>query len=219
MTHPDPFTIISHQDVVSGKWKPRSDLKIPLHTLDANIFGALDDVLRSDGTIDLYQYAMEYTKRLEAKGKFQLCIWPEHCLIGSPGHAMVDVVFDAVQYWSLTTGGSVEWILKGENLLTESYSALEAEVPVNAATSFNAQLQSSLEQSDHVILCGQAMSHCVNYTTRSIIERWPNEDLGKITLLTDCCSAVPGFEDEASSFQKEVAEVGVQLATSTELFK
>jgi hypothetical protein len=29
-----------------------------------------------------------------------------------------------LQEWSMETGGTVEWILKGENLLTESYSAL-----------------------------------------------------------------------------------------------
>jgi hypothetical protein len=37
---------------------------------------------------------------------------------------MVDEVHDALQKWSMRTGGVVEWVLKGENLLTESYSAL-----------------------------------------------------------------------------------------------
>lgn len=37
---------------------------------------------------------------------------------------MVDEVHEALQEWSMTTGGTIEWALKGENLLTESYSAL-----------------------------------------------------------------------------------------------
>jgi nicotinamidase/pyrazinamidase len=217
-THPNPFTIISSQDIVQGKWKPRGDIRIPLGTVDETVFDGLDDLLSPDGAIDLYKYTIQYTKRLEAKGKFKLCIWPEHCLIGSNGHGMVDVVFDAIQEWSQVTGGSVEWIFKGENILTESYSALEAEVPVCMMTSFNSTLQASLEQSDHLLVCGQAMSHCVNYTARSIIERWPEKKRGNITVITDCASSVPGFEDDGAAFLREMEDIGVKLQKSSELF-
>lgn len=217
-SRPGPFTIISSQEIVDGKWKPRSGLKIPANTIDASIFPDYNQVLDSDGSIDLLKYSIQYTKKLEEKGKFKLCIWPEHCLIGSVGHTMVDVVFAAVQEWSQTTGGSVEWVLKGENLLTESYSALEAEVPIDKTTSFASNLQTSLEESDHLLLCGQAMSHCVNYTARSIIERWPKDKLSNITLLTDCASSVPGFEEAGDLFQTEVKALGVQLKSSSEVF-
>ena len=33
-------------------------------------------------------------------------------------------------------------------------------------------------------MCGQAMSHCVNYTTRDLIDNW-GSDLSNIILLTD----------------------------------
>ena len=217
-SHPNPFTIISSQDIVTGKWKPRSDIKIPAGTIDGDVFDGLADVLSSDGTIDLYKYSIEYTKRLEAKGTFKLCVWPEHCLIGSDGHGMVEVVFEAIKDWSQITGGSVEWVLKGENLLTESYSALEAEVPVCKTTAFNSRLMSSLLQSDQLLVCGQAMSHCVNYTTRSIIEQWPQEKIGNVTIVTDCASSVPGFVDAGDTFLKEMGDIGVKLKTSDELF-
>lgn len=221
--HPDPFTLISSQDIIDGKWKPRKDIQIPVTSVDETIFDGLKDLVSSDDDddgkmIDLYKYSIEYTKRLESKGKFQLCIWPEHCLIGSNGHGMVDIVFQAIQQWSHATGGSVEWVLKGEHLLTESYSALEAEVPVNTITAFNTNLQSSLQESDQLVICGQAMSHCVNYTTRSIVEYWPKDQLEKITILTDCASSVPGFDDASTTFLKEMEECGVKLQTSTELF-
>jgi len=66
---PAPFTPISHADVVGGKWV------------------AADEVLK--------EYAEKYTQQLEASsGKFQHIIWPEHCLIGSPGHCVVPPVLD-----------------------------------------------------------------------------------------------------------------------------
>jgi nicotinamidase/pyrazinamidase len=216
--HPSPFTIISSQDIVDGTWKPRSDIQLPPDIVDGKIFSGLDEVMDASGSIDLYKYAVEYTKQLEKKGKFKLCIWPEHCLMGSPGHCMVDVVFDALREWSETTGGSIEWVLKGQNLLTESYSAIEADIPIDKTTVFNSELQTSLEGSDRLVVCGQAMSHCVNYTTRSIVERWPKEKLSNITLLTDCASSVPGFEEAGETFQKDMSDMGVVLQKSSELF-
>lgn len=66
---PAPFTPISHADVVGGKWV------------------AADEALK--------EYAEEYTRQLEASsGKFQHIIWPEHCLIGSPGHCVVPPVLN-----------------------------------------------------------------------------------------------------------------------------
>jgi nicotinamidase/pyrazinamidase len=220
-THPDPFTLISSQDIVDGTWKPRPDLKLSPGLLDSSVFGMDDGDLIVDpttGTIDLLKYCIAYTKRLEEKGRFQLCIWPEHCLIGSPGHAVVDVVREALDEWSETTGGSIEFVLKGQNLLTEMFSALEAEIPVSKSNTFNKDLHTSLLASDQLLVCGQAMSHCVNYTLRDIVSRWPKEEMSKIRLLTDCASAVPGFEAAADTFQKDMKEVGVVLQTVSQVF-
>ena len=120
--------------------------------------------------------------------------------------------------WSEQTGGSVEWVFKGQNLLTEMYSALAADVPVNKVTAFNATLHQSLMKSNRLIVCGQAMSHCVNYTTRDIVEHCAGVgETSKIYLLTDCASAVPGFEAAAETFQKDMKAAGVQLVTSSDL--
>jgi len=119
--------------------------------------------------------------------------------------------------WSDLTGGSVEWVMKGENLLTEMYSALAADVPVSKDTALNSKLHQSLvDQSDCLLVCGQAMSHCVNYTVRDIVEHCTNsQDISKIYLLTDCASAVPGFEAAAETFQSDMKEAGVQLIPSS----
>jgi nicotinamidase-related amidase len=221
VTHPQPFTAIPSQDVIDKKWVPRSDFHILPGTIDERVFGPLDKFLKDDGSdeIDLYKYAVEYTTRLEKNGRFQLFIWPEHCLIGSPGHCVVKEVRDALEQWSTTTGGSVEWVLKGQNLLTESYSAIEADVPVNKETSFNDNLHTSLLKSDKLFVAGQASSHCVSYTTKSIVDRWPQDQLSQITLLTDCMSAVPGFEAAAQDFNDQMVKYGVTLKKSIEAFE
>jgi len=213
--HPPPFTIISAQDVKDGKWKPRANLAL---SLDKELT-TFDCATNADGSLNLLEYAKEYTTRLEAKGRFQLCIWPEHCLIGSDGHAIVNSVRKIMNDWSDATGGSVQFVMKGQNLLTEMYSALEADVPVSKETSFNQALQESLLQSDQLLVGGQAMSHCVNYTLRDIVDNWPQDKRKNITLLTDCGSAVPGFEAAAEQFQVDMKAAGVRLATASEAFE
>lgn len=215
--HPDPFTIISADDLIEGKWKPRPNLTLPpdeAGKLDADVFSGIENVQDESGSFDLTNYCIEYSRRLEAKGRFQICIWPEHGLIGSTGHAVVDSVKEALDEWSEKTGRSVEWVMKGQNLLTEMYSALAAEVPVSKATAFNEKLQASLLQSDRLIVCGQAMSHCVNYTLRDIVHHWPKAETHRIALLTDCASAVPGFEAAAVTFQQDMEAAGVSLKQS-----
>lgn len=138
------------EDVQTGKWVPRKDLKRPVRSpyIDVAVLaqgGDVPDTLYGDdGKLDIVQYCIEYTRRLEEKGRFQLCIWPEHCLIGSDGHNLVQIVMDAIKEWSNKTGGSVEWVDKGQNLLTEMYSALCAEVPVSQRTAFDNELFQSV---------------------------------------------------------------------------
>lgn len=214
--HPAPFTIISAEDIRQGIWSPRCDLGIPPHMFDLSIFPDAGRVQNEQGNLDLTKYCIEYASRLEATGRFQICVWPEHCLIGSNGHCMVDSVFQAVNEWSDLTGRSVEWVMKGQNPLTEMYSVLKAEVPVTQDTAFNEELMTSLMESSKLFVCGQAMSHCVNYALRDIVSRWPTGHLSEIYLLTDCASAVPGFETAAEDFQNDMALAGVQLRSSTD---
>ncbi|RHY32842.1 hypothetical protein DYB25_013942 [Aphanomyces astaci] len=167
---PSPFTLILSSDVASGKWKPRSP--------------------------ELQAYAYEYTKALEEGGRFQLCIWPEHCIIGTPGQAIVDSIHSAALEWSVLTRRPIHYVNKGSNCFTESYSALRAdiELPHDPSTSLNVPLVESLKKSNAVVVCGQARSHCVNFTVRDLINVWPAERASDIVVLLDCTSNVPGFE-------------------------
>lgn len=164
---PNPFTVISMQDIVSGKWIPREDIKPSAREASISLL-IEDEIVAEEGgkmPSDLYsedasgnkklnikQWCIEYTRRLEAKGRFSLMIWPEHCIVGTEGHNIVPTIVEAMMDWSRKTGGSVEWVHKGQNLLTEMYSALCAEVPVTKNTSFHHELMESVS-SRSISLC------------------------------------------------------------------
>lgn len=79
-------------------------------------------------------------------------IWPEHCLIGSPGHAVVPCVNQALQDWAEHSLNTVTYIMKGTNCLTEMYSALCAEVPIknDSSTCLDTKTITRLEAADQV---------------------------------------------------------------------
>ncbi|KAF4323031.1 hypothetical protein JM18_000714 [Phytophthora kernoviae] len=187
---PTPFTLITAEEVAAGVWKPRDS--------------------------SLKEYVLEYTKALEASGKFALCIWPEHCLMGTPGHNIVPDVLAAALEWTKKSLKLVQYVMKGSNSFTEHYSALKAEfeLPYDPATSLNQELVDSLKLADKVVICGEAISHCVNYTVRDLVAAWPKERLSDLVILTDCASPVPGFEQAGEQFLVDMAAEGLTLTTS-----
>ena len=255
---PAPFTPIAHADVVSGKWVPA------------------DEALK--------EYAEEYTRQLEASsGKFQHIIWPEHCLIGSPGHCVVPPVLDgtyvrlsvfgrqpcsarriphtchgmspytrlsvhflrylsilpclysafltqscnyhpsfpllsppytpAIHAWSAHARKPIHYYWKGTNIRTEMYSVFKAEVPVPgcAETAMNEALVRELVAEPRVLICGQALSHCVNFSTRDLLAAWPDGRMNDLGLLAGMSSPVAGFEKQADEFVAMLKEKGVSV--------
>uniref|UniRef100_M4BYZ0 Uncharacterized protein n=1 Tax=Hyaloperonospora arabidopsidis (strain Emoy2) TaxID=559515 RepID=M4BYZ0_HYAAE len=189
---PEAFTLITAKDVAAGVWRPR----------DAS----------------LKEYVLAYTSALESSGKFTLCIWPEHCIIGSPGHNVVSNVHAAAMEWTKVALKPVQYVIKGSNSFTEHYSALKAEIelPYDFTTSLNQSLVESLGRADKVIVCGEALSHCVNYTVRDLVTAWPQDRRQDLVILTDCTSPVPGFETAGEEFLRDMAAKGVTLTTSAQ---
>ena len=132
------------------------------------------------------RWCLKYTKELEKKENLKLTIWPEHCIIGSVGHAVTPDINIAVQKWAKKTKSSVHYVLKGQNCHTEMYSALMAEVEDerDPRTSLNTSLLARINLADRVIVCGQALSHCVNYTLRDIL-KYSEVEKKSIFLLRD----------------------------------
>jgi nicotinamidase-related amidase len=193
--HPAPFTIITKADVDEGKWvatEPR-----------------------------YRQNAVAYVNALETNGRYNLCIWPYHCLIGSPGHAVIPELYDALVDWEKRFA-VVNYVAKGSNLLTEHYSAIQAEVPdpADASTLVNRDLIDSLFQADLVAIAGEAGSHCVANTVRDLVKEFGHDShLDRLILLTDAMSPVSGFEPLQDEFIREMVDRGMQLSTTTDFLK
>lgn len=191
---PNPFTLISENDIKEGKWAPTD----PKHA----------------------EHALKYVQTLEANKRFVMCIWPEHCLIGTPGHAVSPLLNPALQNWAVHHLTTVDYVLKGQNCLTEMYSALKADVEIegDCSTKINTALIESLQTYDKVLVCGEALSHCVNFTTRDLVDHWPKENLSKICILKDAASSVAGFEKAGEEFLQDMKDKGCTITTTSEVF-
>jgi len=108
--------------------------------------------------------------------------------------------------------------MKGTNCMVEMYSALAAEVelPSDITTQIDPTLIERLNESDKLIICGQALSQCVNFTTRDIIKYW-KKPLSQIYILEDCSSPVQGFEDASRKFIQEMTDSGVTVTNSIDV--
>jgi len=186
--HPQPFTIITAQAIRQQHWQTYRP--------------------------EFQKRAYDYVDALEAHGRYQLTIWPPHCLIGSFGHNIVAPVAEVIREWEHSFAVT-DYIFKGANIWTEHYSALQADVPdpEDPATQLNTRLLKALEQADRVICSGQALSHCVANTLRDIVTHIPQVD--KFILLEDTTSAVPGFETIGQAFLEEMRAHGMRIAKST----
>ena len=108
---------------------------------------------------------LHYCESLERAGKYQLYLWPPHCLLGGDGHALVGAVQEARLFQAYVRGAQSWTEEKGQNPLTENYSVLRPEVldrhdrkPLGER---NARLLESLLASGALVVAGQASSHCV----------------------------------------------------------
>jgi nicotinamidase/pyrazinamidase len=162
--------------------------------------------------------ALAYLDALEQAGRYRLMVWPVHCEIGTWGHNVHDDVRNAYNRWEDAALGIVAKVAKGSNPWTEHYSALMAEVPDPAEpdTQLNRKLVDSLKAADRVYIAGEAASHCVKATTEHIVEQF-GADAGKLVLIADCMSPVPGFAAQQQAFFERMRAAGVGFAQASDV--
>ena len=190
--HPDPFTTIEEADVKNGLWKT---------------------------TNPQFQCRAEaYVSSLAANQRYALCIWPPHCLIGTKGHNVVVRVSNSLGEWEKSQFAMVDYVTKGSNFWTEHYSAVQADVPDpdDPGTMLNTRLIEALEDSEMIIISGQASSHCVANTVTDIANNFGEENVKKFIYMDDLSSPVPGFEQLEEDFLKQMTGRGMQRATSND---
>lgn len=188
--HPSPFTLIQEDDIRQGKWLP----VFPTWT----------------------ERMLSYTHTLAENGRYVLCVWPEHCLIGTWGHNIVEPIAKALAEWESSELALVDFVTKGSNLWTEHYSAVSADVPdpSDSTTQLNTRLIQLLQEADVIGITGQALSHCVANTVRDIANNFGDENIRKLMLIEDTTSNVTGFEKLGQDFVSEMTTRGMQVTTS-----
>ncbi len=190
---PPPFTQISIADIENGIWQARHPQQ--------------------------QAYSLAYVQALAQSGRYQLMVWPEHCLQGSWGQQVHDGLAKSLADWESDYGLKVNYIHKGYNPNTEHYSAIQAEVPdpADPASQVDTAWIAMLARADTLLIAGQALSHCVASTIDDLPAQLGESYLQKMWLLNDCSSPVPGFEMIADTFISKMRIRGMHSVCSREV--
>jgi nicotinamidase/pyrazinamidase len=189
--HPSPFTLITDTDVQNGTWR------------------AYNPKWQSR--------ALSYVETLKKNGRYVLVIWPPHCLIGTWGHSIVSVVSKALYEWEADFN-HVNFVAKGSNFMTENYSVLQAEVPDDSdpSTKLNTSFIDMLQEADEILITGEALSHCVNWSITDLANNFGDDNIKKFTLLEDTSSSVTGFEKMGEDFVTTMIKRGMKITRSSD---
>jgi nicotinamidase-related amidase len=203
--HPDPYTLVTPDDVVSGRWRidPRAAETVGLAHPD--------------------EHLSAYTETLAGRGKYDLTVWPFHAMVGGIGHALVSAVEEAIFFHSIARRSQTRFEVKGQSPLTEHYSVLGPEVVHGARGETigvrNTALVEHLLGFDAILVAGQAKSHCVAWTVDDLLEDAPGI-APRLYLLEDCSSpvVVPGIDytGDADAAYARFAELGAHVVRSSE---
>jgi nicotinamidase/pyrazinamidase len=196
-----PFTIITHDDIKSGKYR-----------------AVIDPA-----------WSHAYVDKLASAGKQSLMIWPFHCLDVSEGFSMVPALYEAVMFHASARFSQPVVIHKGHIPQTEFYSPFQPEVEVTsvAGGTINTPILTQIANHDEIWIAGEAKSHCVLCGMESLVSFFGTSDpniLKKIYFLMDCTSSVQSplvdFEAIASKRLQDMAsQYGINLCKSTDLYR
>lgn len=198
--NPNPFTVISVNDVETGVWK----------TVDpANQEWAL-----------FYVRQIDENNKTKANNFFDLRIWPYHAIAGTEGANFDPIILDALAPYM---ADKVTIVMKGMNPHTEQQGALEADVPVpgDAQTTKNTELanwiDNAIDNGGDIIAGGEALDICFAYTIYSILNYLPVDKHNRLVVLVDCAS--PIYPELGRVFINDMeTKFGVRVTTSTEYF-
>jgi nicotinamidase-related amidase len=206
--HPDPYTLVTVEDVESGRWVVDSKAAEAMEISGAHAEAHLK----------------AYVEALTRGGRFDLTIWPFHAMLGGIGHALVSALEEAFFFHAVARRSQTRFELKGRSPLTEHYSIFGPEVTEGPSGETlgerNAVLVRWLAGFDAVLVAGQAKSHCVAWSVEDLLRSAP-EIAPKLYLLEDCSSpvVVPGavdYSDDADAAFAHFADAGAHVVRSTE---
>lgn len=183
---PEPFTIITYDEVIKNKWIPQ-----------------------------YYQEQVQYYLKTLQSADYQCTIWPPHCLIGTEGWALPEALYFTLSQWSHQKGRNFELYNKGSNPFTEHYSILQAAVPFREypATCLDQTLLQRFSTFDEIIIVGEAMDFCVANTIDDILKNAPHI-MRKMVILTDCMSSIIPENEAATKIYQKAEQLGARMMLS-----
>lgn len=189
--HPGPYTVITLEDVRSGKYN------------------------------SLYiNEAIKYLEGLEAGQKKQLVIWPYHCLQGTKGWLPEQELIKMVYFHSAARKARPFFLLKGQNPFSEMYGIYKEEFSISGANFVNTKVLKLMEDYDKIYFLGQAKSHCVLESMKQFLEEYADRPdiTSKVYFVIDCSSCVAGFEDATEKeLQRLAKDYGIKVVKSTDV--
>lgn len=191
--HPDPYTVITYDDVANNRWRP--------------VIG---------NPLDSIQYLKELEKA--GNGKKKLTIWPYHCIKGTEGNSLENEFAKMVYFHSVARKCVDPMIPKGEDPYSEMYGIIKPEY--SKKNFINTPVLTAIEKYDEIYVVGEAASHCLMESVKQIAEHFTNrpEVTQKITVLEDCTSPIVGYEaDTAAAFDNFKNSYGIKFAKSTDI--
>lgn len=177
--HPDPFTVITKEDIDNKKWR----------------------------AVQCEKESYEYVKGLESKGKKKLVIWTYHCLQGTFGNAIENQLSNIIYFHSTVRNSVLIRLVKGQDPLSEMYGIIKAEY--DPENKINTDFLNKLQKYDKIVIAGEAKSHCVSESIKQIVDYFDENNINKlknIYILEDCMSNITGFEAESEKEFKNFKE-------------
>ena len=200
--HPAPFTIINLEDIKSGKYVTSNK--------------------------QYEEYGRFYVEKLESNGRYELTIWPPHCIIGTSGSNIYKDLLVALDKFEAENSNKINYVFKSINSFTEQYSILYSDVNssefkdnsnLNIISHDNfsgKEIMKVVNNNDIILVAGEALSHCV---ANSILDigKERNNDLSNFILLRDTTSNVKGFEKLGDNFIDIAKSYGMKVEHTNNL--
>ncbi len=193
--HPQPFTVITSDDIQRGVWKAVTE---PV-------------------------WSVRYVQELENVGKKQLMIWPYHCMEGTIGRSLVPALSEAMMFHAGARMAQPTYLTKGTIAHTEFYSVVEPEVKYakHPDGGLNTRFLDMVAQFDLVYVTGQARSHCVLETMQSTLRYFGNkpEVISKLRFIDDATSSIPGFEQQTETTLQSLQQQGMKMVQAADAIR
>lgn len=116
----------------------------------------------------------DYVEHLEKDGKKTLCVWPYHCIQGTPGCALENQFSNMIYFHSVAKKSVVQRLVKGEKPVTEMYGIFKPEYSKDGYVNLPA-MNIFLDKNgnikyDKIIYAGEAEDYCVYETFVQALE-------------------------------------------------